>query len=177
MIFVVDTNVLSNAFKNIKIETFKTFWFAFDKLISNGHIISTREVFRELETFFIIKDKCDNDTVMKWLIDHKKIFLTPTSEVCSVVSQIFKNPHYKQIIKKDNILTGRPEADPFVIAQAAVIDGVVVSSEVYKENAAKIPNICNDMSVKFIDADAFFSYVNKFFDDNLVEEYYRKSLY
>ncbi len=177
MIYVLDTNVLSSAFKIIKIESFPAFWYSLEKLINDNLIISTREVYRELENFFIKKDKSDNDVVTVWLLGHKNIFLTPSQEVCSVVARIFENKHYKQIIKKDNILTGKPEADPFVIAQAKIIHGTVVTNEVYKDNAAKIPNICKDFGVKCIDADEFYKFVNEFFDENLSEEYYMNQHY
>jgi hypothetical protein len=52
-------------------------------------------------------------------------------------------------------LTGTPVADPFVIACAAVRNGAVVTEEKFKQNAAKIPNVCAHFQVDCIDLEGF----------------------
>lgn len=170
--FILDNNVLSHAFKNIKIESFPTFWYSLDKLIQTGEVVSSREVFRELEGFFVMSGKSDNDVVTKWLKEHKHMFLTPTKEDCKIVGQIFSKPHFKQLVKKHSLLNGNPEADVFIIAQAVNFNAIVVTFEEFTKNGAKIPNVCKDFNVIFIGGDEFFRYVNNHFDDNLKDEYY-----
>ncbi len=45
------------------------------------------------------------------------------------------------------MLKGGRNADPFVIAKAAVTQCAVVTMEIRKPNAAKIPNICDHFGI------------------------------
>ena len=54
---------------------------------------------------------------------------------------------------------GNPFADPFVVAKAAVNDGIVVTLEVKKPNSASIPNICEDFGVPCINLEGFMNRV------------------
>jgi hypothetical protein len=53
------------------------------------------------------------------------------------------------------LLKGGKNADPFVVARAATIDGTVVSLEAMKANAAKIPNICKHFGLPCINLEQF----------------------
>ncbi len=46
-------------------------------------------------------------------------------------------------------------ADPFVIAKAAVNGFSVVTMEHLRENAAKIPNICNHFDIPWMSLEEF----------------------
>ena len=46
-------------------------------------------------------------------------------------------------------------ADPFVIARAAITRSTVVTMEQFKDNAAKIPNICRHFNVRCITLEEF----------------------
>lgn len=170
--FVVDTNVFSNAFKHIKFKSFPTFWIGFEDLLEKGSIISVREVYRELETFFITTKVDNNDEVTKWLKRNKHHFLTPANKDCIEVQKIFKNKHFRQLIKRQSLLYGNPEADAFVVAKAIVEDATVVTNEKAKQNGAKIPNVCIDFGVNYINDNEFFKYINEHFDKNLKDKYY-----
>lgn len=52
-------------------------------------------------------------------------------------------------------MQGKPVADPFVIAKAKVVEGIVVTQEEYKPNAAKIPNICEELAVSCVNVEGF----------------------
>ena len=170
--FILDNNVLSHAFKNIKIDSFPTFWYSLENLIRNRYVISSREVLRELQGFFVMSGKSDNDAVSKWLNDHKFMFLTPTQNECKIVADIFSKPHFQQLIKKRSILTGNPEADVFILAQAIARKATVVTFEEFKKNGSKIPNVCIDYHVDFINGDEFFKYVNNHFNSELKDEFF-----
>lgn len=71
------------------------------------------------------------------------------------VQEIFKVEHFQIIISRKNLLSGKPVADPFVIAKAKVIDGTVVTNESYKPHGAKIPNICEYFNVKCANLEKF----------------------
>jgi hypothetical protein len=45
-------------------------------------------------------------------------------------------------------LKGGKNADPFIIARAAVEDRIVVTMEILKPNAVKVPNICKHFDIR-----------------------------
>lgn len=92
---------------------------------------------------------------MQWAKDHRGLFTEPSIEELQFVRQIFRITHFQFLIRKKEILNGKPVADPFVIARAAVENGVVVTQEQFKENAAKIPNVCKHFEIKPIDLENF----------------------
>lgn len=62
---------------------------------------------------------------------------------------------HKKIIRLTNFSGGTPVADPFIIAKAKVYNLVVVTQEVFRENAHKIPNICIEHNVKYMTLEEF----------------------
>lgn len=54
---------------------------------------------------------------------------------------------FQQNIEQQKLLKGGNNADPFVIAKAAVEERTVVTMELFKPNAVKIPNICRHFKV------------------------------
>lgn len=63
--------------------------------------------------------------------------------------------HFQQLVEKKKILKGGPVADPFVIAKAKVEGAILVTEEAFKENAAKIPNVCEYFKVEYINLEDF----------------------
>jgi hypothetical protein len=64
------------------------------------------------------------------------------------VARIYAVPHFQQNIEQKKLLRGGRVADPFVIARAAVENRIVVTTELIKPNAVKIPNICAHFGVR-----------------------------
>lgn len=64
-------------------------------------------------------------------------------------------PHFQNLVTERNRLTGRPIADPFVIALAEAINGCVVTQEKEKPNAAKIPNVCDHFDIECTNLQGF----------------------
>ena len=83
------------------------------------------------------------------------LFPTPTAEEGAFGSQIYAVQHFQQNVELQKVLRGGHNADPFVIANAAVNGGAVVTMELPKLNAAKIPNICEPFSVECLTLKAF----------------------
>ncbi len=134
MIYVFDTNsfrVLSNYYPDI----FPTVWENINLLVNNSNLISVREVYKELE-------RGSESFIIDWSKENKKIFFTPTQNEMVFVSQIFSVTHFQNLVTKKQRLKGTSVADPFIIAAAKVKKGCVVTEEVFKPNAAKIPNVC-----------------------------------
>lgn len=71
------------------------------------------------------------------------------------VARIYNVAHFQQNIEQRKILRGGRNADPFVIAKAAVERRTVVTVEELKPNAVKVPNICEQFSIKCLSLEAF----------------------
>ncbi|HOO98077.1 MAG TPA: DUF4411 family protein [Bacteroidales bacterium] len=143
--YVIDTGPIIDL-KGYYSEVFVTLWENIDGLIRQGDIISTREVYRELQK---------RDDEAKAIADkYKFIFRAPSLEEQSYVSEILRN--HKELIKFKNITSGLPVADPFVIALAICNKSILITSELYKANSHNIPNICKEYDIKCISLKEFF---------------------
>lgn len=147
-IYVFDNSPFSTLFRNFYRKRFPSLWARFDEMVEDGRIISTREVLRELE---------DNAPTgcLEWASTQKNVFTTPTAKEGAFVGRIYSVPHFQQNIERKKLYKGGKNADPFVIAKAAVNSCVVVTMESGPENAAKIPNICAHFSVGCINLEGF----------------------
>jgi hypothetical protein len=132
--------------KNYPQDVFSSLWSNFERMIKDAEIISSIEVFRELEDY--------DDEIAVWAKNNKQIFIKPSLDEQQLVRQILaKHP---DLVKEEAILLGKPYADPFVIAQAKVHNCVLVHSEKFKPNAHKIPNVCKSFDVDEIPLFEFF---------------------
>lgn len=148
MIYVFDTSSLSE-FKHFYPGVFKSIWLGLDDLVQQQKLISTREVWNEMQ-----RGNSDQHT-NEWLKTRKEIFTTPSSDELQFVAEIFRVPHFQGLIGQKQRLKGDPVADPFVIACAKVKNGTVVTEEKFKPTAAKIPNVCQHFDVPCIDLEKF----------------------
>ena len=148
MTYVFDTSSFSRL-KHFFPAVFKTIWDGLDELVQQGRLISTSEVFKEIE-----RGEPDPH-VNQWLKARKQLFTTPTPDEQLFVARIFQIPHFQALIGDKERLTGTPVADPFVIACAKVRLGTVVTEERLKPNAAKIPNVCAYFGVRCINLEEF----------------------
>ncbi len=132
-------------------EQFPSFWDKFNQSVDVGEIISVREVFREL----------DHDASVPhlsyWIRHHRSIFMTPNAAATQFVSTIFSVPHFQALVPERNRLAGRPNADPFIIAMAKVINACVVTEEKERPNAPKIPNVCRHFGVDCTNLQGFMT--------------------
>jgi len=71
------------------------------------------------------------------------------------VSKIFEIQHFQAMIRKQELYGGKPVADPFVIARARILNCTVVTTEVLKENGARIPNVCKAFSIPCMNLEEF----------------------
>lgn len=151
MSFVFDTSsfrILRHYYPN----RFPSVWTGLEDLVAGGEVVSTREVFNELERFD------DPGPLLEWVKKHREIFTTPTNEETDFVARIFQVAHFRSLIGQKSILIGRPVADPFVVAAAVVRDATVVTQEVFKENAAKIPNVCRHFGIACLNLEQFMTH-------------------
>ena len=148
MIYVFDTSSFSE-FKHFYPGVFKSVWAGLDDLVERQELISTREVWKEMG-----RGDADQHT-NEWLKSRKHIFTTPSTEELQFVAKIFQVPHFQGLIGQKQRLKGDPVADPFVIACAKVMGGTVVTEERFKDNAAKIPNVCQHFGISCINLEDF----------------------
>lgn len=148
MIYVFDTTSFSVS-HNFFPARFPSFWRDLGDLVSQGKVVSVREVLNELERWEI------KSHLQEWANANKAIFMSPTREETLFVSEIFSVPHFQQLLSRKQMLTGAPLADPFVIASAKIRKGCVATEEEEKPNAAKIPNVCKHFKVECTNLEGF----------------------
>lgn len=145
--YVIDTSVVSALHKNYYREHFPSLWKNFDEMVNSGLITSTREAFRELEDF--------GGDSFDWAKANEKIFTIPDAAEGAMVVKIYSVPHFQANMEKQKLLKGGRNADPFLIARAAVLGATVLTMEQLKENSAKIPSICKYFNIGCVDLRGF----------------------
>lgn len=148
MIYVFDSNafiVMSHYFP----DRFPTFWEQLNECVSSGLLVSVREVRNELDRG-ITKPHLE-----KWISDNSHIFKMPSEAETEFVAEIFAIPRFLEIVRRKQILSGTPVADPFVIAAARIRGGCVVTEESEKPNSARIPNVCRYFEIDCTNLEGF----------------------
>ena len=151
--YVFDTSALSELFGSYYRSRFPTLWKLFDELVEAGSVTSTREVAREIEQY----SRGGLEEWMKW---NKKFFSTPTAAEAEFVREIYEVKHFQQNIELKKIQKGGLNADPFVIAKAAVNDAIVITLEIEKPKAVRIPNICKHFGIECFNLEDFMEEEN-----------------
>jgi hypothetical protein len=152
MIYIFDSNVLINLFRNFYRGRFPSLWQKFDTYVVSGQIVSVREVLNEIEG--------RDDQLSEWAKQNRHIFVQPSPEELAFIAEIFKVSHFQMLVRTEERLKGKPVADPFVIAKAKTIQGCVVTDEILKPNAAKIPNVCDHFGVAHLNLEGFMEKEN-----------------
>ncbi len=152
MIYVFDSDSLIDLFKHYYLDRFPSLWNSFDELIISGSIVSVREVLREIEGY--------GDRLDSWTKNNREFFLSPSTEELNFVREIFDVHHFQSLIRKKEQLSGKPVADPFVITKAKALDGMVITQETKKPNAAKIPNVCDHFDIPHENLEGFMEKEN-----------------
>ena len=130
-------------------DIFPSMWAKLHQMISNQQIISCREVYNE-----ITQNYSGDDLISRWAKSNSAMFKTPQLAELNKVREILAK--FPNLVKEDVFLSPKPQADPFVIAQAQVNNCILVHQEQYKPNAPKIPNVCAHFGVAEISLHEFF---------------------
>ena len=154
MKYVFDTGVFIDIFRHYYRDRFPSFWEQFDNAVEDGRILSTREVFRELER--------REDAALVWAKEHKdKVFPEPRAEEMGFVARIFSDqPHFQQLVAHRKRQVGGSCADPFVIAKAQAEARAVVTTERGSPGGARIPNVCRAYKIVSMDLEEFMHQEN-----------------
>lgn len=148
MSYSFDNSPLSVLFKNYYRRRFPSLWRRFDSLVEEGRLLSTREVLREIENGA-------PESLRDWAANNHALFPAPTAAEGAFVAQVYRIPQFQQNIELQKILRGGLNADAFVIARAAVGGAAVVTMEIFRPNAARIPNICQHFNVPCLTLEQF----------------------
>lgn len=142
-IYCIDTSALVHAWRRAyPPKRFSGLWEAIDKLINDGRLVATIEVFFEL--------KKKDDDIFAWAKDRKEtMFIEINDDVQSEVVRIMQV--YPKLVDTGK---GKSGGDPFVIAQA--LSGnprlVVVTQEAGgTADKPRIPYVCDREGVRQID--------------------------
>jgi len=150
MTYVFDNNCFIVLFSHFYLGRFPSLWEKFDKLIIERKIISVREVYNEIITY-----RNQEARLVQWAKDHREVFEQPSVEEMEFVQRIFSVKHFRNLIERKATLEGRPVADPFLVAKAKVENRMLVTQEEMRENAAKIPNVCEHFKVQYTNLEGF----------------------
>ena len=149
MIYVFDTNSLSNILRHYYPERFLSFWEKFNAMVKNEELVSVREVRNELAGIFDDKD------IDKLIAYNENFFSNPTPEELNFITDIYSVKHFQHNLEKKKILKGGFFADPFIIAKGWKEKGTVISEEELKDHGAKIPNICEHFKIPCMKFEGF----------------------
>src|SRR3989338_9547423 len=148
--YVIDTSSLIDLNKRYPIDVFPSLWQKVEALIAKGHLISCREVLKEIS----VKD----DALKKWAVKQKRLFRELDAEQGKIVKEILlKHPSLAQ---SENEVAA---ADPFLIALAIVLSKdpqktlgsdtkshIIVTEEKLRGSRVKIPFVCQGYGIQCI---------------------------
>jgi predicted nucleic acid-binding protein len=144
-IYCIDANVLIQAWQKYYSPKYcPDYWSVLNELGIQGKIFLSQMVFDEITR--------TDDGLSKWLKKSKIPVRKVDEPVTKCLQGIFsKNPIHKYLV--DNI-KGRSLADPWVIAHAINEGATVVTKEekvtAINSTKIKIPNVCDNMGVNWI---------------------------
>lgn len=154
--YVIDSNSLIYLGRFFP-SRFPTLWTHIDEMALTGRLFSARECRQELDSYN------EKDFLKEWAKKNSHIFLPASEAEAKVVSDILRVQHFRQLISATAQLKGKPVADPFLVASAKVNEAILVTEEILKPNAAKIPNVCQHFSVQYMNLEQFMTAENLMF--------------
>ncbi len=124
------------------------YWDWLDQQFTQGQVASIQLVYDELVN--------KKDELSLWVANHKNHFLDVTdadtqNKFGEIAAYIYELPNKSQT----NIASFLAGADPWLIAKAATTGAIVVTQEMpvpVESKKIKIPNICNDFGVLYINS-------------------------
>jgi hypothetical protein len=141
LIYVFDTNSLSNILSHYYRDRFPSFWEKFYQMIGAKTIISVREARLELKLRF------DDTTIDRLRANNSEFFEEPSVGELAFITELYSVAHFRQNLDRKKLLQGGYFADPFIIAKARITSGTVITEEDKPENGARIPNICDRFDI------------------------------
>lgn len=142
-IYIIDACALIDASKSYPLDkkTFQSIWEKLAEMFEAKQLMSSSEIFEE------IKDK----ELEKWLNPYKKNFLPLDQEIQKNTREVLKQ--FPSMININKNKKSSSNGDPFLIATAIKIKGVIVTNEGNGIN--KIPNVSKHFNIETIKLEQF----------------------
>lgn len=138
--YVIDTCSLLALNRVYPLDVVPGAWDAINELAESGIVISSNEIYLELEN--------QDDNVFIWAKNHKQIFLPLQRDIQEKATEILRS--FPTLI---DVFQSKSSADPFLIATAIVHSCSVVTEEKPTgpdSKKVKIPNVCRSLNVPCI---------------------------
>lgn len=142
-IYIIDACALIDASKSYPLDrkTFQSIWEKLAEMFDENQLMSSSEIFDE------VKDK----DLAEWLKPYKKNFLPLDEEIQENTKEVLKQ--FPGMININKNKKSSSNGDPFLIATAIKINGVIVTNEGNGVN--KIPNVSKQFNVETIKLEQF----------------------
>jgi hypothetical protein len=120
-------------------DVFPTLWTKIEELIDAEEIISSEEVYVELQK--------KADELYDWVKNRKQMLVPLSEEIQRIAAELLRE--FPRLV---DTLRGRSKADPFVIATAIERRVIVVTGEPLtgKMNKPRIPDVCQARGIRCI---------------------------
>ena len=118
-------------------DLFPSFWENFDHLVASDRVITVREVRKEIDNHIA------RPSLVAWIKENSSIFLSPTAEETEFLRSVFSIERFRSLLKPSQLLRAGPAADPFLVALAHTRRACLVTEETRKNNAVRIPDVCD----------------------------------
>ena len=144
-IYVIDACSLIDAAHsyNMSKRSFSYIWETLDNEIANGNLISSIEIYNELK----------DEDLENWAKRHKHAFLPLTKDIQDKTKTILeKYPNMIKIRSNKN-----SNGDPFLIATAMVVGGIIVTNEGTKSNG--IPAVCQGLGIEYMNLSQYLDII------------------
>lgn len=151
--YIIDTSSLIELNKHNPMDVYPGVWQRIEQLINTGRLLAPKEVFYEIRNI--------DDQLHSWSKTHDNLFVEPTYEQIEIVKKILEK--YPSLID----INRKYDADPWVIALAIElvnnpqmtfikIKRIVVTEEKLRGNRIRIPFVCIDNKIEFLDIIGMF---------------------
>lgn len=140
MIYCIDSSAwLDGWVRDYPQDVFPTLWDKLAERVSDGVLKCSEEVYVEL--------KKKDDGIYDWLKARKEVVVPIDQPIQEIVSELLER--YPRLVDTHR---NRSQADPFVIATAEILQGVVVTGEKPRGNleVPKIPDVCDARNIRCI---------------------------
>jgi len=162
--FIVDSNFFIQAHRSIyPLDVVQSFWVKLNALATDGIIVSIDKVKKE-----IFDNASHQDQLKTWCVDNlpNDFFINTDSVLNNYISIAtwVNSSHFTERARQEFLATDL--ADPWLVAFAMSNGWSIVTyekSEPNRRNRIKIPEVCNQFNVRYINTIEMFRELNENF--------------
>lgn len=113
----------------------------FDELVALRRVTSIEHILNEIER----RDKKNGE--LEWAREHSDLFPVLSHNDSLFLSEIYNEPRFRHVVSIERRDAQAP-ADPYLIARAKTVEGMVITQERTRGNRVRIPSICKYFDIK-----------------------------